>query len=105
MAEAELSGERSISARAAFMVNNILVPVSPSGTGNTFRALTAAACFSSQWPAATRRCLRHWPSQVEMGDEGFEVEACESDLLFVIRYSCQSSWLTRRPWTCTFTLA
>src|SRR3989337_2154652 len=41
------------------MVRNMLVPVSPSGTGKTLMAFTDSACFSSQ-PAAAANISRIW---------------------------------------------
>src|SRR5690348_12917747 len=52
MTAAESSSESAISLVAARIVSDMLVPVSPSGTGKTLSALMASRCCSSQaWPA------------------------------------------------------
>ena len=46
-ADTECSETGDISCTLACMVRNMLVPVSPSGTGKTLSALTTGTCFSS----------------------------------------------------------
>src|SRR5690606_1268327 len=56
-------GSGVTSCTAPLSVKDIFVPVSPSGTGNTFSAFTASACCDNQREAATSAANNCVPSQ------------------------------------------
>ena len=56
----------SAACTAARMVKSMLVPVSPSGTGNTFSALMASRYSSRQLVASEKACLSSCPRSWSM---------------------------------------
>lgn len=72
MAAAEVSCDFSIASTADFMVKNIFMPVSPSGTGKTFKELTSSICCSNCTLAASNASFKAWPSSSPSITAGIE---------------------------------
>jgi hypothetical protein len=77
IAEAECDGDGLASLMAACMVNNMFVPESPSGTGNTFKLLMYALCRSSQAVLAAKSCFSSCPPRDFNGGKGSFVGCSE----------------------------
>src|ERR1700737_3113798 len=64
------SSRSRISSTAAWSVSSMLVPVSPSGTGNTFNASTSSRLRVSQASEPSNASLNRRPSHCVMGMDG-----------------------------------